>query len=59
MKALEEWPQRYALVVEIPALTDVDAVDRYLPIILEADSILVVAEPNPGLCKELALHVRQ
>lgn len=46
-KALRSWSRRYTLViVDIPALTDVDAVDRYLPIILEADSILVVTEPN-------------
>ncbi|MEM1690275.1 MAG: AAA family ATPase [Thermofilaceae archaeon] len=49
INALRTWLQRYTLVVvDIPALTDVDAVDRYLPLILEADSILVVTEPNPA-----------
>ncbi|MEM4875390.1 MAG: hypothetical protein QW394_08830 [Thermofilaceae archaeon] len=49
INSLRTWSQRYTLVlVDIPALTDVDAVERYLPLILEADSILVVAEPNPA-----------
>ncbi|MEM4804774.1 MAG: hypothetical protein QXX25_01710, partial [Thermofilaceae archaeon] len=49
INSLRTWSQRYTLVlVDIPALTDVDAVERYLPLILEADSILVVTEPNPA-----------
>ncbi|MEM4455390.1 MAG: hypothetical protein QXT28_11800 [Thermofilaceae archaeon] len=48
-EALRGWSRRYSLIIlDVPALTDVDAVDRYLPLLLEADSILVVAEPNPA-----------
>lgn len=54
------WPERVAervaswaawyqlVVVDLPALTDVDAVDRYTPLLRLADTILVVAEPNPA-----------
>ncbi|MEM0093470.1 MAG: hypothetical protein QW753_03780 [Thermofilum sp.] len=48
-EALRGWSQRYALIIlDVPALTDVDAVDRYLPLLLGSDSVLVVAEPNPA-----------
>lgn len=35
-------------IIDLPALTDVDAVGRYMPLIEVADTILVVTEPNPA-----------
>jgi MinD superfamily P-loop ATPase len=44
-----EWASRYQLVViDQPALTDVDAVERYMPLLKLADTILIVTEPNPA-----------
>lgn len=43
------WAKRYQLViVDQPALTDVDAVERYMPLLKLADTILIVTEPNPA-----------
>lgn len=48
-KAVEAWASRFELVMlDIPALTDVDAVERYMPLLRLADTVLVVAEPNPA-----------
>jgi len=47
--SVEEWSERYQLVViDQPALTDVDAVERYMPLLRLADTILIVTEPNPA-----------
>ncbi len=35
-------------IVDLPALTDMDAVGRYIPLIEAADVIIVVTEPNPA-----------
>jgi MinD superfamily P-loop ATPase len=43
------WASRYQLVViDQPALTDVDAVERYMPLLKLADTVLIVTEPNPA-----------
>jgi len=43
------WSERYQLVViDQPALTDVDAVERYMPLLKLADTVLIVTEPNPA-----------
>ncbi|MEM1509705.1 MAG: hypothetical protein QW291_06905 [Thermofilaceae archaeon] len=35
-------------IIDLPALTDVDTVGRYMPLIEVTDTILVVTEPNPA-----------
>jgi MinD superfamily P-loop ATPase len=46
---VSQWASRFELVlVDLPALTDVDAVERYMPLLRLADTVLVVAEPNPA-----------
>lgn len=46
---IADWVERYQLVmIDQPALTDVDAVERYMPLLKLADTILVVTEPNPA-----------
>uniref|UniRef100_A0A7J3X7M5 ParA family protein n=1 Tax=Thermofilum pendens TaxID=2269 RepID=A0A7J3X7M5_THEPE len=48
-RAVGAWASRFDFVVlDIPALTDVDAVERYMPLLRLADTILVVTEPNPA-----------
>lgn len=48
-ESVRKWSQEFMLVIiDLPALTDSDAVDRYLPLILESHSILIVTEPNPA-----------
>jgi len=48
-EAVGAWASRFDFVVlDIPALTDVDAVERYMPLLRLADTILVVTEPNPA-----------
>ena len=54
------WPRKVAeriaawrgsfqlIVIDEPALTDVDAVERYMPLLKLADTILIVTEPNPA-----------
>jgi MinD superfamily P-loop ATPase len=43
------WASQFQLVViDQPALTDVDAVERYMPLLRLADTILIVTEPNPA-----------
>jgi len=43
------WASQYQLVViDQPALTDVDAVERYMPLLKLADTVLIVTEPNPA-----------
>lgn len=46
---VQQWATRFELVVvDMPALTDVDAVERYMPLLRLADTVLVVTEPNPA-----------
>jgi len=48
-EAARAWERAFPLVIiDVPALTDVDAVERYLPIFLSTDAVLVVTEPNPA-----------
>jgi len=48
-RAVEGWAARFEfLMLDIPALTDVDAVERYMPLLRLADTVLVVTEPNPA-----------
>lgn len=43
------WASQYQLlVIDQPALTDVDAVERYIPLLKLADAVLIVTEPNPA-----------
>ena len=46
---VREWAESHALtIVDLPALTDVDAVERYMPLLELTDAVLIVAEPNPA-----------
>lgn len=48
-EALREWRRRFPLVVvDVPALTDHNAVDRYYPIFEGAEGVIIVTEPNPA-----------
>jgi cellulose biosynthesis protein BcsQ len=45
--SVEEWSKQYHfIIIDQPALTDVDAVERYMPLLKLADTVLIVTEPN-------------
>lgn len=48
-QALEAWRETFDFtVVDLPALTDVDTVERYMPLLRATNAVLVVVEPNPA-----------
>lgn len=46
---VQSWSKSFDFVfVDLPALTDVEAVERYMALLRLADAVLVVVEPNPA-----------
>ncbi|MEM4810750.1 MAG: hypothetical protein QXS92_02430 [Thermofilum sp.] len=53
---VQGWSRAYSVVVvDLLVLTDVDAVERYMPLLKLADAVLVVTEPSPA-AMEAALY---
>jgi len=53
LRSLDSFP---VVMVDIPALSDLDAMERYLPLLDAADAILTVAEPSTASIRSATMY---